>query len=60
MLPVTERRTILIDTRYKTLLTAMDSRGTPAFHNVGAVLERVTVHEVEGSYEFVPFLRPVD
>ena len=60
VLPVAERRTILIDTRYKTLLTAMDSRGTPAFHNVGAVLERVTVHEVEGSYEFVPFLRPVD
>lgn len=56
-LPVTERRTIRMDTRYKTLLTARDSRGSPAFHNVGAVLERVTVHSVDSSYDFVPFLQ---
>ena len=57
VLPVTGGRTLRLDTRYKTLLTARDSVGSPAFHNVGAVLERVTVRSADSSYDFVPHLQ---
>jgi hypothetical protein len=57
MLPATGGTTLHLDTRHKTLLTAKDSVGSPAFHNVGAVLERVTVHVVDGRYDVVPFLQ---
>jgi hypothetical protein len=57
VLPATRGATLRLDTRYKTLLTARDSAGSPAFHNVGAVLERVTVHTADGRYDVVPFLQ---
>ncbi|MGH9462478.1 MAG: hypothetical protein ACRD1X_14790 [Vicinamibacteria bacterium] len=57
MLPAAGGTTLRLDTRYKTLLTAKDSIGSPAFHNVGAVLERVTVHLADSAYDVVPFLQ---
>jgi len=57
VLPASVGTTLRLDTRYKTLLTAKDSVGSPAFYNVGAVLERVTVHLAESSYDVVPFLQ---
>jgi len=58
-LPATAGQTIRLDTSYRTLLTGRDSRGSPTFFNVGAVLQRITVDTADGSYEVEPFFREV-
>ncbi|GEM_PF-5122461 len=55
-----QERVIKLNTEFKTLLYALDSRGNVTFPNSGAILESIILHEKGQSYILNPFLSPLE
>jgi hypothetical protein len=57
--PLTDKKELGLNVKYKTLLCAKDTKGNPIFYNTGAVLEKIVIHSKDLSWSVVPFLKKV-